>query len=72
MDISGVSANGAVSAVLAQQQAYTQQEVGVTMLKKAIDSQSQGALSLIQTLPQASPVPQPAQGNLGQTINTTA
>lgn len=71
MDISGVSAAGAVSAVMAQQQVYTQQQAGVTMFKKALDTQTQNALSLIQSLPQA-PSTQGLPSNLGNHINTTA
>jgi len=71
MNISGISANGAVNAALAQQQASIHQEVGVTMLKKAMDIQTQGALALIEAIP----TPSGRQGlpdNLGNTINTTA
>lgn len=71
MDISGVSAGGAVSAALAQQQVQTQGEVQVSMLKKAIDVQSEGALALINALPQA-PSTQGLPPNLGQNVNTTA
>ena len=71
MDISGVSASGAVSAALAQQQVYTQEQAGVSMLKKSIDTQTQNALTLIQALPQA-PSTQGLPANLGNHINTTA
>jgi len=71
MDISNVSANGAVSAALAQQQAGTQAEVQTSMFKKALDTQTQNALMLIQAIPQ--PQQLSTQGlppNLGNTINT--
>lgn len=71
MDVSGVSAAGAVSAALAQQQVYSQQEAGVTMFKKALDTQTQSALALIEAIPQA-PSAQGLPANLGQNINTTA
>lgn len=71
MDISGVSANGAVSAALAQQQANTQTQVQVSMFKKALDTQTEGALALINALPQT-PSTQGLPPNLGQNINTTA
>lgn len=71
MDISGVSAAGAVSAVLAQQQVYSQQQAGVTMFKKSLDTQTQAALSLIQAIPQP-PSSQGLPSNLGNHINTTA
>ena len=71
MDISGVSANGAVSAVLAQQQVQAQGDVQVTMLKKALDTQTEGALALINALPNANST-QGLPPNLGQNINTQA
>lgn len=71
MDISGVSASGAVSAALAQKEVYSQQEVGVAMFKKALDTQTQSALALIEAIPQA-PSNQGLPPNLGQNINTTA
>lgn len=40
MDISGVSANGAVAAALAMKEASQQTENQVTVLKKAIDVQT--------------------------------
>lgn len=71
MDISGVSASGAVSAALAQQQVYAQDQVSVSMFKKALDTQSQNAMALIESLPQ--PVSnQGLPANLGNNINTTA
>lgn len=66
-----ISANGAVSAALAQQEAYGQQNVQVSMLKKAMDVQTEGALALINALP----TPSSTQGlpmNVGKNINTTA
>lgn len=71
MDISGVSANAVVNAVLGQQQANTQEAVQVTMLKKTLDTQSQGVLSLIDSIPGVSSR-QGLPDNLGNTINTTA
>ena len=70
MDISGVSAAGAVSAALAQKQVYSEQEAGVAMLKKAIDSQAANALALVNSVP-APPNTQSLPTNLGQNINTT-
>lgn len=71
MDMSGVSANGLVGALLAQQQVQAQEQVGVAMLKKSLDTQTQGALALIQSIPQP-PSTQGLPANLGQNINTTA
>lgn len=74
MDISGVSAGGMVSAALAQKEVYAQGDAQVTMLKKAIDTETQGAMALINSLPQppAAPSTQGLPPNLGQNINTTA
>lgn len=44
------------------------QEVGVTMLKKAMDIEANSAAQLIQALPQ----PQNLPAHLGNTINTKA
>lgn len=63
-----ISANAAVSAALAQQQVYSQGETQVAMLKKAIDTQSQGALQLIASLP-TPPAPAAPQGSLGHHVN---
>ena len=48
----------------------TTQQLSVAVLKKALDSQTQAALSLIEAIPQASSTGSPP--NLGQNINTTA
>lgn len=71
MDISGVSAGGAVAAALAQKEVYAQGDVQVTMLKKALDTQTEGALALINALPKT-PSTQGLPANLGQNINTKA
>lgn len=63
-----ISANAAVSAALAQQQVYAQGETQVALLKKAIDTQSQGALQLIASLP-TPPAPPAPQGSLGHHVN---
>jgi len=71
MDISNISANGAVSAALAQKQAGNLAEVQTTVFKKALDTQTENALMLIQSVPQ--PQQLSTQGlppNLGNTINT--
>jgi hypothetical protein len=67
-----VSANGAVNAAMQQQQVYAQQEAQVSMLKKAMDVQTQGALSLIESLPTPVPSTQGLPPNLGNNINVTA
>ncbi|HID00717.1 MAG TPA: putative motility protein [Piscirickettsiaceae bacterium] len=67
-----ISANGAVNVALLQQQASMQQTAQITMLKKAMDMQSQGALMLIATLPSNNTSAQALPSNVGQNINTTA
>lgn len=67
-----ISVNGAVNAALLQQQANMQQTGQITMLKKAMDMQSQGALMLIATLPSNNASAQALPPNVGQNINTTA
>ena len=75
MDISGVSASGAVSATLAQQDVYTQEQVSVSMLKKALDSQAQNALALVESIPKVPSIQGSSvnlASNIGNNINTTA
>ena len=55
------------SAALAQ---TTSGDVGVAVLKKSLDSASQGALSLINAIPQPSTANLPP--NLGRNVNATA
>lgn len=47
----------------------TQQDIGVAVLKKAMDVQAQGAMALIQAIP---PAPTNLPANLGQNVNVTA
>lgn len=71
MDISNVSAGGMVSAALAQKEVYAQDQVSVSMFKKALDTQTQNAMALVESIPQV----QSNQGlpaNLGNNINTQA
>ena len=71
MDISGVSVNGAVNAALAQKEAFTQEQVSISLLKKSLDTQMQSANSLIEALPNVTNN-QNLPENLGKNINTTA
>ena len=64
MDISSV---GSISS--ATSQAQTGDAVSIAVLKKAIDLQAQGALQLIESLPQPATNSPP---NLGQGVNTFA
>ncbi len=50
-------------------QERTQQDIGVAVLKKAMDVQAQGAMALIQAIP---PAPSNLPANLGQNVNVTA
>jgi hypothetical protein len=70
MDISNISANGAVSAALATQQAATQGEVQTAVFKKALDTQTQNALMLIDAIPKP-PSNQGLPPNLGNNVNTS-
>jgi hypothetical protein len=68
--LEGVTAGGAASAAMAQNQAYVKQEAQVTMFKKALDAQTEGVLTLLEGV---APVPSSSLPmNLGQNINTTA
>jgi len=71
MDIANVSANGLVNAALVQQQVSTQQQASISMFKKALDTQTQSALTLIESIPQTAST-QSLPENLGKNINTTA
>lgn len=67
MDISNSSS---VSAAVAATQGDDADALNVAVLKKAIDAQAAGALSLINALPE-----QPAlatEGSLGRNVNTYA
>lgn len=67
-----ISANGAVNLAYAMQQANTQQQVQVSMFKKALDVQTQGALALLEALPSPVSSTQGLPANLGNNINVTA
>ena len=73
-----VSNSSIASSVLFDQSASnksnTSNEIGIAVLKKALDSQAQSAAALINALPQ--PDKTPSSNNLpphlGQNVNTTA
>lgn len=52
--------------------AATNDTVGLTVLKKALDIQAQSALLLINSIPQPQQSAANLPPNLGQNINTTA
>jgi len=69
-----ISANGAINAVLEQKQASNLQQVQVSMFKKALDMNSQGALALINVATQAAAPVSAASNppNLGQSVDIKA
>lgn len=67
-----ISANGAVSAMLEQKQAATMQEVQVSLFKKALDMNSEGALALINAATEGVPPTSSNPPNLGQNIDVRA
>ncbi|MBI5751024.1 MAG: YjfB family protein [Hydrogenophilales bacterium] len=64
MDIAGNSLNALVNSTNAQQ-------LSVAVLKKALDNQTQAALSLIEAIPQP-PSTSGLPPHVGRNINTTA
>lgn len=66
MDITGIT-----NTATALNSARTQQEVSVAVLKKAINLSAEGALSLIQTIPDNKSL-QSLPSHIGKNINTTA
>lgn len=67
-----ISANGAINAMLEQKQAASMQEVQVSLFKKALDMNSEGALALINAATQAGTPAASNPPNLGQNIDTRA
>ncbi len=66
MDVNGIS-----SAATALSAANTQREVSTAVLKKAIDLGAEGAISLIEAIPDNASS-QNLPSNLGRNVNTTA
>ena len=66
MDITSIA-----NAATALNAASIQQEASIAVLKKAIDLSAEGALSLIQAIPDNKSL-QSLPSHLGQNINTTA
>ena len=68
-----ISSNGAINAVLEQKQAASLQQVQVSMFKKTLDMNTEGALALVNAATQvASPNTASNPPNLGKNIDTTA
>lgn len=61
-----------VSAIAAAANAFSAAQVGdavqVSVLKKALDAEAQGAVALVNALPEPARLP----SHLGQNVNTTA
>lgn len=70
MDITDVSPAAAVAAVSAMKQAQEGQDVQLAVLKKALDAQASGALSLLQSATGALPLA--SDGSLGTQVNELA
>ncbi len=66
MDVTGIT-----KTATALNAASTQQEISVAVLKKAINLSAEGALSLIQAIPDNKSL-QSLPSHLGQNVNTTA
>ena len=66
-----ISPNAAVAQAVAMQQSEVKQQVDVSMLKKSMDIQAQGALALIEALPSV-PSSQGLPAHIGNNVNTTA
>lgn len=66
-----MSVTSIASLATSMAQTQTNQEVGVTMLKKSIDAASNSAEELLAAIPSPTPTTN-LPGNLGQNINTTA
>lgn len=70
-DITAVSPNAAVMAVSSMQQAGQQQQIELVVARKAMDIQAQGAMMLIDALPQM-PSTLATSGTVGTRLNTWA
>jgi len=66
-----VSPEQAVSMAVNMKQGQAQEQAQISMLKKAIDTQAEGALALIESLPTIQ-TNQGLPANLGKNINVTA
>ena len=67
-----ISANGAINAMLEQKQAASMQEVQVSLFKKALDINTEGALALVNAATQGTATGNSNPPNLGQNIDVKA
>lgn len=67
-----ISANGAINAMLEQKQAASMQEVQVSLFKKALDMNTEGALALVNAATQTATPVASNPPNLGQNIDVRA
>lgn len=76
MDISGASASSIAQHLNRQDQAQAQTQAQMSMFKKAIDTQADNAMALVESIPSPTgAMATPSQAlpsNLGQNINTSA
>jgi hypothetical protein len=69
----GIASTSAVQSATAAAQTPTSDALNIRMLKKALDSQENTAMGLINSLPQPAPAPALAtEGSLGTQVNTYA
>ncbi|MDX1796540.1 MAG: YjfB family protein [Hydrogenovibrio sp.] len=67
-----MSPTAAVNMAMATHQGSNAQQAQLMMLKKAMNIQTQGALSLIESLPSNTPSSRGLPAHIGNHINTTA
>ncbi len=70
-DITAVSPHAAAMAVAQMQQAGQQQRIAMAVAREAMDVQAQGAMSLIEALPQT-PTTLATSGSLGTRLDAWA
>jgi len=76
MDISGASASSIAQHLNRQDQAQAQTQAQMSLFKKALDTQANNAMALVESIPNPSgSLATPSQAlppHLGQNINTSA
>lgn len=64
-----MNVSSALSSMVGQN---TGDAVGLTVLKKALETQAQGAMALVNAIPQPAQIASSLPSHLGQNVNTTA
>lgn len=67
-----VSTQGLVQVATAMSDAQTSQAIQVSVLKKAINADASGALTLLQSVPTTGDLPLATEGTLGTQVNVLA